>query len=281
MIFRPDFYDRFRCLASACGHSCCRGWEIDVDDRSVGFYRTLDDDLGRALTAALFEDGDGWHFRLDGRERCPFLREDGLCRLICELGEGALCDICALHPRFFEEHGEHELWGLGLSCEAVSELLWREEGELRFLSDGNAAPLDFPALLESLGLDFPRSLLRHRPQIGRERIGQICAAMAGTEPIDEHWPTEVEATAAAALPPDDPFRGHEQAWQRVYQYWIYRQLERLEDFGPQALADYAGLCLDYLLLQPGDPVQTVRRLSEQIEYSTENVDRLLGQFGIR
>ena len=136
MIFRPDFYDRFRCLASACGHSCCRGWEIDVDDRSADFYRALDSDLGRALRDALFEDGDGWHFRLDGRERCPFLREDGLCRLICELGEEALCDICALHPRFFEELGEHELWGLGLSCEAVSELLWREEGELRFLSAG-------------------------------------------------------------------------------------------------------------------------------------------------
>ena len=275
MIFRPDFYDCFRCLASACRHSCCRGWEIDVDDDSADAYRRLGGDLGRALERALFEDEGGWHFRLDPEERCPFLRRDGLCRLICELGEEALCDICALHPRFFQELGEHELWGLGLSCEAVSGLLWQGEGPLLFLSDVDETPLDFPALLEALGLDFPRPLLRHRPHITRERIEQVCRAMADTEPIDGHWVQEVAATAAVPPPSGDPFRGREGAWQRVYQYWIYRQLERLEDFGPQALADYAGLCLDYLLLQPGDPEQSVRRLSEQIEYSTENVDRIV------
>ena len=275
MIFRPDFYDRFQCLASGCRHSCCRGWEIDVDNDSAAFYRSLDGDLGQALSAALFEDEEGWHFRLDARERCPFLREDRLCRLICELGEDSLCDICALHPRFFQEIGGHELWGLGLSCEAVSALLWQGEGPLHFVSDEDDRPLDFPALLETLGLDFPRSLLRHRPQISRERIEQVCTAMAGTEPIDEHWTREVAAAARAPLPSGDPFRGREEAWQRVYQYWLYRQLDRLEDLGPQALTDYAGLCLDYLLLQPGDPVQAVRRLSEQIEYSTENVDRIV------
>ena len=34
LTVRPDFYDDFHCLASACRHSCCVGWEIDVDAES-------------------------------------------------------------------------------------------------------------------------------------------------------------------------------------------------------------------------------------------------------
>ena len=128
----PDFYPAFRCRAAACLHSCCRGWEIDVDEASAGRYRKLSGLLGDALREALFADAEGWHFRLDGEERCPFLQKDGLCRLIRELGEEALCDICALHPRFFQEIGEDELWGLGLSCEAAAALL-PERGGLRFV----------------------------------------------------------------------------------------------------------------------------------------------------
>ena len=28
---RPSFADRFACTASRCAHSCCIGWEIDID----------------------------------------------------------------------------------------------------------------------------------------------------------------------------------------------------------------------------------------------------------
>ena len=41
-------------------------------------------------------------------------------------------DICDLHPRFFADIGPHELSGLGLSCEAVCELLLQEERPLCF-----------------------------------------------------------------------------------------------------------------------------------------------------
>ena len=32
---QPDFYDRFRCRAAACRHSCCKGWEIDIDENTL------------------------------------------------------------------------------------------------------------------------------------------------------------------------------------------------------------------------------------------------------
>ena len=49
----PDFYPAFRCRAAACLHSCCRDWEIDVDEASAAYYRQLPGELGDALRAAL------------------------------------------------------------------------------------------------------------------------------------------------------------------------------------------------------------------------------------
>ena len=42
----PDYYPRFRCLAGACPHSCCEGWEIVIDPASAQRYRALPGPLG-------------------------------------------------------------------------------------------------------------------------------------------------------------------------------------------------------------------------------------------
>ena len=41
----------------------------------------------------LSEDGS-YSFKLTENERCPFLDENNLCKLIIEKGEDFLCDIC-------------------------------------------------------------------------------------------------------------------------------------------------------------------------------------------
>ena len=168
----PSFYPAFRCRADRCRHSCCRGWEIDVDEQSAALYRKLPGELGDELRRALFADEEGWHFRLDGEERCPFLEADGLCRLIRRLGEEALCDICALHPRFFEELDADELWGLGLSCEEATDLLLGEKA-LRFVCGETGENLDLAGLLAALGLSVPRETLRYRPRIDEQRRWEI------------------------------------------------------------------------------------------------------------
>ena len=30
-IIAPDYYREFHCIADKCRHSCCIGWEIDID----------------------------------------------------------------------------------------------------------------------------------------------------------------------------------------------------------------------------------------------------------
>lgn len=58
----PDFYDRFQCKAGACQHTCCRGWEIDIDDVTADVYQHLDGPLGEAIRQHIAEGPEGWHF---------------------------------------------------------------------------------------------------------------------------------------------------------------------------------------------------------------------------
>ena len=275
----PDFYERFQCRASLCRHSCCRGWEIDVDDGSAAYYLALPGPLGDELRAALREDGEGWHFRLDAEERCPFLRQDGLCRLICALGEDALCDICALHPRFFADCGAYELCGLGLSCEAAAALLLETEAPLYFRLGEER--LDLAALLERLGAPLPPGALRYTPETDPARLTALLDALERTEPIDARWPEELAALRSALLPPQSvrfPAELRLPRYDRILAALLYRQLDRLDEVGIETLLGYARCGTDYICLRDtveGCDAEHLRRWSEQIEYSTENVDILL------
>ena len=91
-LYAPDYYCAFSCLADRCRHSCCVGWEIDVDDATMEKYDTLTHPYGENIRKSI-EDG---HFRLDKRERCPHLDGRGLCRIICELGDAV--EIVQLLP---------------------------------------------------------------------------------------------------------------------------------------------------------------------------------------
>ena len=279
----PDFYRAFACKASFCRHSCCRGWEIDVDEESAAYYRALPGKLGDDLRAALVEEAGVWHFRLTDDERCPFLRPDGLCRLIRELGEQALCDICALHPRFYGELGSFEFCGLGLSCEKVCELLLESSAPLRFRLDDEAELLDFAGLLHRMGLEPAAELLHFTPKPGEARYAEILRRLSETEPIDENWTEEIRQLRAAL--PDLVENAVEYAaicdrgrYDRIYQYILFRQLERAGEYEFPALAVYARLSTEFVFMQDallGADPEHLRRWSEQIEYSTENVDRLL------
>ena len=272
-IWYPDYYPAFRCRADRCRHSCCRGWEIDVDAGSAEFYRGLPGELGEELRAALWEDEEGWHFRLDGEERCPFLQPDGLCRLICRLGEEALCDICALHPRFFEEIGEDELLGLGLSCEEATALLLAAES-LQFICEETGERRDLAGLLATLGVEVPAESLRYRPRMEEGRRKEILRRFGKTEPIDRNWPGELSALSSLPLP-GQVVPAH---YQRVYEYLLYRQIEKAEERGWKTITDYAALCTDFVALWDAlerDTAGHLRRFSEQIEYSTENVEILM------
>lgn len=117
----PNYYHTFRCIAGACKHSCCVGWEIDIDEETMAFYESLDTKLGEKIRKSI--EGEVPHFILGPGDRCPFLQDDGLCELICECGEEALCEICSLHPRFRNFYPSFTEMGLGLCCEEAARLI--------------------------------------------------------------------------------------------------------------------------------------------------------------
>ena len=120
MLLRtPDFYDSFHCIAGKCTDTCCVGWEIDIDEASAKRYAKVKGAFGEKLRENI-EDN---HFKLSPGDRCPFLRQDGLCDMICHLGEDSLCDICREHPRFVEVYGDIMEKGIGLCCEEGVRLL--------------------------------------------------------------------------------------------------------------------------------------------------------------
>ena len=81
-VIIPDYYPDFHCIADRCRHSCCIGWEIDVDPDTREKYRCIPGEFGARLSAAIDDSGDTAHFRLGPNERCPMLNASGLCDLI-------------------------------------------------------------------------------------------------------------------------------------------------------------------------------------------------------
>ena len=87
-VSKPRYYDDFHCLAGSCPDSCCKEWDVDVDEASAANYRSLPGPLGDRLRQVL-QDSDGGTVMTIEEGRCPMWRPDGLCRIQAELGEQA------------------------------------------------------------------------------------------------------------------------------------------------------------------------------------------------
>ena len=121
-IRKPAYFDTFRCIASACPDSCCKEWDVQVDEEKAALYRTLSGDLGDRLREVLKEeDGETVMTIIDGR--CPMWRSDGLCRIQAELGEEALCKTCREFPRLTHDYGDFVEYGLELSCPESARII--------------------------------------------------------------------------------------------------------------------------------------------------------------
>ena len=134
--YAPDYYKDFMCRAGECRHSCCIGWEIDIDEKTLKIYREADGELEARLRSAIRQDEDNACFNMLENGRCPFLREDGLCDMICLKGETWLADICREHPRFYNRFTDRVEVGLGLACEAAAELVLGRHEPFRLVCTG-------------------------------------------------------------------------------------------------------------------------------------------------
>ena len=121
-VFKPHYFDSFRCIASRCPDSCCKEWAVQVDEASAAYYRSLPGDLGDRLRQVLTEE-DGTTLMTIENGRCPMWRADGLCRIQAELGEAALCTTCREFPRLTHDYGDFIEFGLELSCPEAARII--------------------------------------------------------------------------------------------------------------------------------------------------------------
>ena len=136
-ITRPAFYKEFSCIAGACPDTCCAGWQIMIDDRSLRKYRRFKG----AFRNRLYNDID-WdeHSFRQYDHRCAFLNEDNLCDIYSEAGKNMLCDTCRKYPRHIEEFEGLREYSLSLSCPEAARIFLSHKEKITFVTREVPAP---------------------------------------------------------------------------------------------------------------------------------------------
>ncbi len=121
-LIKSAYFDRFHCLATKCPDSCCKEWELEIDEETAQKYRALPGDLGDTLRRVLADEAGQTVMRIENG-RCPMWRQDGLCQIQAQLGEEALCKVCREFPRLTHNYGDFVELGLELSCPEAARLI--------------------------------------------------------------------------------------------------------------------------------------------------------------
>ena len=126
-IIAPDYYKEFKCIAQKCKHTCCAGWEIDIDEDAYERFKVFP-----SIKMHISSEGTP-HIVLYNDDRCPFLRSDNLCQMQIDYGEEFLCQICRDHPRFRNYWNDRIEIGLGLACEEAARIILTSDHPLKLV----------------------------------------------------------------------------------------------------------------------------------------------------
>ncbi|MBE5955040.1 MAG: FliB family protein [Lachnospiraceae bacterium] len=150
IISKPDYYNEFKCLADKCEDTCCAGWQIVIDDKSLEAYQKVEGDFGERLRDSIdWEEGT---FHQKEERRCAFLNDCNLCDLYTALGEESLCTTCTNYPRHIEEFENIREYTLSVSCPEAARILLGKKEPVQFIEEevpGEEEWDDFDFLLHS------------------------------------------------------------------------------------------------------------------------------------
>jgi len=305
IVSYPSYYNDFVCIADRCRHSCCIGWEIDIDGDSLRRYEALEGPVGEYIRRGI-DYTDTPHFRLVKDDHCYFLRQDGLCQMYRDLGEDSLCQICSDHPRFRSFFPERTEIGLGLCCEEAARLILSQTEPVRILRRGLP---DQPESREvRAALRLRRQLIKLLQDRGEdishrlENMLRFCGSAVtlprkqwaplfrSLERLDSAWDGMLDALEAPA--DRKGFARYMTQRQTEYEqlalYFLYRHLLSDEDFRDiPARAAFAALSVELLWeigaalwTETGEfpfarQVELARMYSSEVEYSEENMTAVL------
>lgn len=309
-LIYPEYYKAFVCIASDCEDSCCKEWEVDVDDASAAFYRQLPGALGNRLQQVLRQE-DGCTLMTIENGRCPMWRQDGLCEIQAQHGHEALCETCRQYPRLKHEYGDFTEMDLELSCPEAARLIF--SGSQATVTETVSAPADYQYDTEAMAilqrsrkdiLDFwetsPYSLpqkltvlLLYAHSVQSELDGGdpalLCPeqALANGHSLAQNGDIEAIVKFYVNLEILTPRWKARLDAPKYTQKWDPRLLRfityGIRRYWLQAVSDYDLICrvkfliCSCLLLRAlgGDPVSTAQLWSKEIENDPDNVEALL------
>ena len=276
----PNYYEKFNCIADKCQHSCCIGWEIDIDEDTMELYNSLEGEFADRIRANI--SGDVPHFVLKDDERCPFLNESGLCDIICELGDGALCDICYLHPRFSNFYEDFTETGLGLCCEEVARIILTESERFfvpvpesakkdvffaerqevfDILQNRNMTILErFEKLSEKYGYEF---------KFSNEELYDLYMSL---ERLDKNWEAELKKLKSAYGTEIFTREDLQIFFEQLSCYFIFRHFNSGVAFTLISCWVIGSICSSCETLE--EMLDVARMYSSEIEYSEENTEKV-------
>ena len=292
-LYAPTYYKRFQCIADRCEHSCCIGWEIDIDEVTLEKYQKLNSGYGAAIRDSISMK-DTPHFRLCEGDRCPHLDERGLCKIILNVGEDYLCDICREHPRFYNFTSVAEA-GVGMSCPEAARLVlsspdfavFEEVGEVATVTDdvpfdGCAARAAVYAILEENDYTSALDKIYCTYSIDVGEDDRWLNILGSLEYLDADRKGLFLQYSSALRP-----GGQEKAeyLKRFLAYLVYRHCTEAID--REDFCIRLAFCLfcerlfaSLICLQKAETLQEIAALasliSEEIEYSEENTWALMG-----
>lgn len=302
-LFAPDYYKDFSCIADKCQHSCCVGWEIDIDDKTFEYYKSVSGDFGKQISNGISTDGDIPHFRLSADERCPFLNANNLCDIILNLGEDKLCQICIDHPRYRNFFSDRTEIGLGLCCEAAGRLILTREQKTQLVMIEDDRINELVSDDEQVFFSLRQRLFdiaQNRTKSINERIREMLSVCdivlpqksaqewsdiyLGLERLDTAWTDRLnELKNIMEISPID--NEWDIPFEQLFVYFLYRHTaDSLYDGRFRERAAFAALSasiISMLFAAHGNMtmdelIEIARLYSSEIEYCGENIETLLG-----
>ena len=288
-LFAPKYYKKFKCIADKCRHSCCVGWEIDVDEDTLEIYNEIPGEIGKIIRESITESDGCACFKLSDNDRCPHLDERGLCRIIKTIGEDYLCDICREHPRFYNELGDHTEVGIGAVCEEAARLILDEPdyATLEYIDElyGDEEAVAADTFDAASQRDEVFAMLSDKSKCYHDRISDIAdkynlvmpsdddaqKLFASLEYLDEAHRV-IFSSFSRGIENDIEFLPLRE---RFLAYLVYRHGGGAKNEEQFRTALFMALALEALfafLIEKYDfsPIDAARIISEELEYSEDN-----------
>lgn len=126
---KPEYYDKFTCIANDCSLTCCQEWKIYVDDDTLNKWKilSLPEAPEKTLDCYVNSADEQSVITLNQKHKCPFLNQQKLCKLVIAQGDEVLSKTCQTFPRQIHSFPNVTEYSLVACCPAVVDYFYQDE----------------------------------------------------------------------------------------------------------------------------------------------------------